>query len=488
MLTRLPQDLVQLVPAPLARRYGIVPLVKQAGKLTLACKRPLDAEVLEEIRFALGCEVKCRFLSADEIDPLLDKHFGGAESTSPATPSYLEKLTSAGGQNGESAQYPFGEGPVKGQVRQMIQRAIEMGASDIHVEPYESTVRVRFRLDGVLKTLGELPLSRKNEVVSRIKILAELDIAEKRRPQDGRIRTRTEEDAVDLRISTLPTAFGEKIVLRVLDRRDVSLELGSLGMEPRQLEDLRWALRRPRGLVLVTGPTGSGKTTTLYAALNELNREGVNVTTIEDPIEYNLAGINQAQVKSDIGFTFAEALRAFLRQDPDVIMVGEIRDKETAQIAVRAALTGHLVLSTLHTNDAPSTTGRLLDMEVPPYLLASSLRMVVAQRLVRKICPQCLSESALDPALRQDLGLDIQKAAGGEGCDTCHETGFQGRTALFEMMSVTPPLREKIAQGARSQELRRIARGEGMASLKEVARRLVTEKVTTLEEALRATA
>lgn len=382
------------------------------------------------------------------------------------------------------------EGPAPSQVRHIIGEAIARGVSDIHIEPYEAQCRVRYRLDGVLHEAGALDPARQSEVTARIKIMAELDIAERRRPQDGRITFASGHrgDAVDLRVSTLPTAFGEKIVLRVLDRSGIELDLGVLGFADREKALFEKTIGRPHGLVLVTGPTGSGKTTTLYAALNALRRPAVNIQTIEDPIEYELPGINQAQVKSDIGFTFAEALRAFLRQDPDIIMVGEIRDRETAEIAIRAALTGHLVLSTLHTNDAPGAAGRLLDMGVPPYLAASSLELVVAQRLVRRVCTGCAKRVSIDEAALGALGLESgTEGAVGEGCPVCNGTGFRGRTAVFEMMAVTEAIAALITEQKSTHVLRRTAQKEGMQSLRTAAAAKVAQGATTSEEAIRRT-
>lgn len=402
------------------------------------------------------------------------------------------------------------EGSAPQQVHQIIQGAIACGASDIHIEPYAETYRVRYRLDGVLHEVAQLALRRQPELTARIKIMAELDIAEKRRPQDGRITVRPNRSAVqrskaqqngsqqngaerpseiDLRVSTLPTAFGEKVVLRVLDRSDITLNLKALGFAEADRTAFEQAIHRPHGMVLVTGPTGSGKTTTLYAALQAVASERLNVQTIEDPIEYEIPGINQAQAHPDIGFAFADALRAFLRQDPDVIMVGEIRDRETAQIAIRAALTGHLVLSTLHTNDAPSAPGRLIDMGVPPYLVASSVTLIMAQRLVRTICPECATPHPIAEEQREALGLSTSVRTGqcGTGCPACHDTGYHGRTAVSEVMPMSKTLARAVSDGEDTSVIRDQAIQEGMRTLRASAAAKVAGGQTTPEEALRHT-
>ncbi|MGF1670625.1 MAG: GspE/PulE family protein [Balneolaceae bacterium] len=383
----------------------------------------------------------------------------------------------------------FGRGPVVRQVNRIIDRAIDEKASDIHFEPYQESFRVRYRLDGVLQTVGELATGQKDAVISRLKIMANLDIAEKRRPQDGRIRLERQTRKIDLRVSTLPTDFGEKIVLRILDKNSQQLDLETLGFEKRNLEIFRRAIRHPYGMILVTGPTGSGKTTTLYAALNELNSQQVNITTIEDPVEYNLEGINQTHVRSDIGLTFSSVLRSILRQDPNIIMVGEIRDCETAEIAIRAALTGHLVFSTLHTNDAPSAITRLLDMGIESFLVASSVRLVMAQRLIRRICTDCKSTKEADPVLIRELGLENRTTSvpAGKGCEACNATGYKGRTALMELMPVSPRLAESISAGAGLHNLKQLAGEEGMINLRMAGIQKIKEGITTPEEVLRET-
>jgi type II secretory ATPase GspE/PulE/Tfp pilus assembly ATPase PilB-like protein len=382
-------------------------------------------------------------------------------------------------------------------VNRIIEEALAQGASDIHIEPFRRQVRVRYRVDGMLRIAGTVDSAQREEVAARIKILADLDIAEKRRPQDGRMTVRPQTsrlpeerlpEEIDLRVSTLPTAHGEKVVLRILDRSDIELDLEALGFEPKERSVFEAAIRRPHGLVLVTGPTGSGKTTTLYAALSALDHSVLNVQTIEDPVEYELAGVNQAQARADIGFGFAEALRAFLRQDPDVVMVGEIRDRDTAEIAIRAALTGHLVLSTLHTNDAASTIGRLLDMGVAPYLVSAAVELAAAQRLVRRVCPDCSSSRPITADERSLLGLpDVQHITEGRGCARCGGTGFRGRTAVFELLPMTDTLSELVAEGAPTHQLRAEARSAGVRPLRAAAAAKVAVGQTTPDEAIRHT-
>lgn len=376
-------------------------------------------------------------------------------------------------------------GSIIKQVEEIIQKAIEFGVSDIHIEPFEKTYRLRYRLDGVLQEIAQLPISQKDALVSRIKILANLDIAEKRRPQDGRIKTKSKKgNDIDLRVSTLPTHYGEKVVMRILDKSHLSLNLENLGFEGEILSQFRKGIHNPYGMILVTGPTGSGKTTSLYAALNELNTDEVNITTIEDPIEYNLEGINQTQVHEEIDLTFANVLRSILRQDPNIIMVGEIRDKETAEIAIRSALTGHLVFSTLHTNDAASAVSRLTDMGVESFLVASSVRLVMAQRLVRKICTDCKESYSPDPIILKDLGMDNQaeELQRGRGCDTCNQTGYKGRTALIEILVVNDEMASLISDDANTGQIRELAKKQGMITLRDTGIQKIKAGLTTVEE------
>ncbi|HET6369845.1 MAG TPA: type IV-A pilus assembly ATPase PilB, partial [Nitrospiria bacterium] len=382
------------------------------------------------------------------------------------------------------------DAPIVKLVNGILVNAVKIGASDIHVEPYETIFRVRYRLDGVMRTAMNLPLKIRNATISRLKIMSKLDIAERRLPQDGRIKLKLgRKKEVDFRVSTLPCLFGEKVVLRILDKANLTLDLTKLGFEQKALDDFTKAVNSPYGMVLVTGPTGSGKTTTLYSALSQINTTEINIMTAEDPVEYNLMGINQVQMKDDIGLNFAAALRSFLRQDPDVVMVGEIRDFETAEIGVKAALTGHLVLSTLHTNDAPSTINRLLNMGIEPFLVASSVILIVAQRLARKICSNCKvadsipAESLVQAGFRSDevSGWTPQK---GKGCEYCSNTGYKGRVALYEVMPIGEEIRELILQGATSDEIKKKAIDVGVKTLRMSGLQKVKEGVTTLEEVL----
>lgn len=451
------------------------------NKLIIGCASVSDEFSLKkELSFITGKDIKIKELDGDRFDQLFEDQYGGSVS-----PDGVSKKPSSF----SSSLKDISTGSVVQQVNTIINQAIDMGASDIHIEPYEQYVRVRYRIDGVLQDVGKIALMHKDAVISRIKVMAHLDIAEKRRPQDGRIRLEKEKHSIDLRISTLPTDFGEKVVLRILDKSNQRLNLKELGFEKENLSKFRKAIHHPYGMILVTGPTGSGKTTTLYAALNELNTEEVNITTIEDPIEYNLHGINQTHVRSDIGLTFSHALRSILRQDPNIIMVGEIRDLETAEIAIRSALTGHLVFSTLHTNDAPSAITRLVDMGIEPFLVASSVRLVMAQRLVRRICTNCKQTYQPGETLLADLELSnhLDLFYKGEGCEQCNGTGFKGRTALFEIMPMSEAISEKVVNHAGGHELQKQAKAEGMVTLREAGIQKVKDGLTTPEEVFRET-
>jgi len=470
-------NLLHLLPAAFIRSRRVIPVAVKGETLEVGVETPPTPDLLEELAFLTGRTVVPVRVAPDEVEAFLEAYPSGVAEDRPEAPP----------PRPVSPRQAHGAGSAVEWVERILSEAIARGASDIHVEPFEASLRVRYRLDGVLQVVETLAPAQRDAVTARLKVLAALDLAETRRPQDGRLRFRSTGRSVDLRVSTLPTAFGEKIVLRVLDRDRLGLDLEALGLSPADLLQLRQALRHPYGLVLVTGPTGSGKTTTLYAALRERNAPGVNITTIEDPVEYDLPGINQVQVRSDIGFTFARALRAFLRQDPDVIMVGEIRDTETAEIAVRAALTGHLVLSTLHTNDAPSAATRLVDMGVAPFLVAAAVRLVVAQRLVRRICPACKQGASPDPAVFAAHGVAPIRCYRGAGCAACRETGYRGRTALFEVMAVSDAVEAQITRRAGTAELRRCVQAEGVRSLQMAGWDRLRAGVTTVEEILRET-
>ena len=485
----LSEDILALLPPETIQQHRIVPLAVRGAVLQVGVDAPPRPTLLRDLAFLTGKTIEPVDMDPAEIDALLGDELlsvtgasAGMPGTAvqPARPALSKRPMAPGGV--------VPQGPVVQQIDGLIERAVEQQASDIHFEPYEAAFRVRYRLDGVLHAVAELSLLQRDAVTSRLKIMADLDIAEKRRPQDGRIRYRHGDRTIDLRVSTLPTDFGEKVVLRLLDKSHLRLDLDRLGFDAPDLKVFRRAIHQPYGFILVSGPTGSGKTTTLYAALNELNTDAVNITTIEDPIEYNLPGINQTHVRADIGLTFAHALRSFLRQDPNIIMVGEIRDRETAEIAIRASLTGHLVLSTIHTNDAPSTVTRLIEMGVEPFLVASSLRLAVAQRLVRRICPDCKEADEPDAVLREAFQRDgIAVVYRGRGCPACHGTGYRGRTALFEVMPIREATEERITQRATGYELRRLAQHEGMRTLREVAVERMGTGITTPEEILRET-
>ncbi len=371
-------------------------------------------------------------------------------------------------------------------VNQLLFEAVKLNASDIHFETFENVFKIRFRIDGVLQENCTLPYIQKDEFIARIKIISDLNIAEKRRPQDGKFSFKADNRTIDIRVSIIPTLYNEKVVLRILDRESILFDLSSLGFQQEELSLYRKRIYSPSGMILVTGPTGSGKTTTLYSTLNELNTPEVNITTIEDPIEYNLQGINQSHIRPDIDFTFASALRSILRQDPDIIMLGEIRDLETAEIAIRSALTGHLVLSTLHTNNAVSTITRLINMGVEKFLVSSSVKMIIAQRLVRKICESCKTEYTPNTSILKELELPVDKTySHGSGCDKCNETGYKGRIAVYEMLDITEKISEMILMNASEIEIRKAAVHQGMKTLKEAARNNVLSGITTPEEIMK---
>ncbi len=537
---------IKVVPGEVARKYGVLPVNKTGATLTIAMGDPTNVFAMDDIKFMTGYNVEPVVASEIALRKAIDKHYGTPRSVvlkertkQSGGPGYSmeasldDVMASSALTMDDMASVGLGElnmdeitgldtgadvDVVKGEEGQEIDlsdltkssesapiikvsnliliEALKAGASDIHVEPYEKEFRVRFRVDGILHNIMALPMRTRDPLISRLKIMAKLDISEKRLPQDGRIkiRLRVEERSrdLDLRVSSVPTHFGEKVVMRLLDKSKLQLDMTQLGFDVDPLRRFKDAIDRPYGIVLVTGPTGSGKTNTLYSAIAALNDPTVNIMTAEDPIEFNLAGINQVQMKEQIGLTFASALRSFLRQDPDIILVGEVRDFETAEIAVKAALTGHLVLSTLHTNDAPSTINRLMNMGIEPFLVATSVNCICAQRLVRRICTQCPEDVETPPQMLIQVGfapdeVKTLRIKRGRGCDRCNQTGYKGRVGLFEVLAFTDEIRDMILSGASSIELKRKAIEEGMISLRMSGLQKIREGATTLEEVLRET-
>jgi type IV pilus assembly protein PilB len=457
---------------------------------------PANIFALDDIKFITGCEVQTCVASEAAVRQAIDRLYDSHDSLASVMKEFnedLEVVEDAEEEGGNLTDITSEEAPVVKLVNSLLADAIKKKASDIHIEPFDKTIRVRFRIDGVLYEMMSPPHRLKSAIVSRLKIMAELDIAERRVPQDGRIKLRIQKKNIDLRVSTLPTIYGEKIVMRILDKGNLRIDLTQLGMEESGLKRVIRAVEQPYGMVLVTGPTGSGKTTTLYSALTRINKPNVNIMTAEDPVEYNLDGINQVNINEEVGLTFAASLRAFLRQDPNIIMVGEIRDVETASIAVKAALTGHLVLSTLHTNDAPSTLNRLVDMGVEPFLVASSTNLIMAQRLIRRVCQACKQPVMLHPEVVQELGLGPGEmedlvAHEGTGCVECNNTGYKGRVGLYEVMPITPGIREMILNRDSTTEIRSLAMQEGMLTLRGNAILNLRRGITTAEEVLKETA
>src|SRR6478735_5142096 len=491
-------DVLQLVPAELAKRHQLLPVNRAGATLIVAMSDPSNIYAIDDLKFRTGLNIEVVVASEVAIDEAITRYYEKQVSYDDVLGDIDADAVELGGDDDDvnvlDLEKASGEAPVIKLCNVILLNAIKKRASDIHIEPYEKAFRVRYRIDGVLyEEQPPLPLKLKAAVTSRIKIMAQLDISERRLPQDGRIKLKLGKDKeMDFRVSVLPTLFGEKIVLRLLDKSNLQLDMTKLGFEEKQLADFMKAIHLPFGMVLVTGPTGSGKTTSLYSALQELNKTTRNISTAEDPVEYNLMGINQVQMHEDVGLNFATALRAFLRQDPNIIMVGEIRDFETAEIAVKAALTGHLVLSTLHTNDAPSTVSRLLNMGVEPFLVTASVNLILAQRLARKICTECKQPIETNVKALVDLGIkadeaDSVKVFRGRGCKVCNNTGYKGRIGLYEVMEITEELRELILVGASGLELRRKAVDEGMLTLRQSGLRKVKDGVTTLDEVVRET-
>jgi len=491
-----PPEVIRLIPSTLVQRHHLIPINLSGSSLTVAMSDPSNLVAINEVKFLTGYDVKVAVACVSSITAAIEKYYEGSnydEVLGAFEGEDVELVESADEVDLKELERATEDAPVVRLVNAILTSAIKRRASDVHLEPYETMFRVRLRVDGVLEEIMRPPVKLKNAITSRVKIMASLDIAERRLPQDGRIKLKLGRgQEMDFRVSVLPTLFGEKIVLRLLDKSNLQLDMTKLGFEDAALNDFKDAISKPYGMVLVTGPTGSGKTTTLYSALSELNKIGSNISTAEDPVEFNLLGINQVQIHEEIGFSFANALRAFLRQDPDIIMVGEVRDFETAEIAIKAALTGHLVLSTLHTNDAPSTINRLLNMGVEPFLVASSVNLIMAQRLARVICTGCKAPVELPPQALLDIGMRREEIGSftcfqGVGCSQCNGTGFRGRVALYEVMPVSEELRDLVLNGASASEIKRCAVGLGMKTLRQSGITKLKEGVTTVGEVVRVT-
>ena len=512
---------IKLIPAETAQKYQIIPLSRAGATLTIAMTDPTNVFAMDDIKFMTGYNVEPVVASETAVGDAITRYYAlakpaatgggtglmsGASALEMATKT-MEEMSVSGPEDvevleeleeisAESLERQGGEAPVIKLVNVVLMSAIQKGASDIHIEPYEKEFRVRYRVDGILYNIMAPPMKMRDAITSRIKIMAKLDIAEKRLPQDGRIKIRFSDNGnskdIDFRVSCLPTLFGEKIVMRLLDKDKLMLDMTKLGFEQESLTRFEAAIQKPWGMVLVTGPTGSGKTNTLYSSMAKVNTPETNIMTAEDPVEFNLPGINQVQVRESIGLNFAAALRSFLRQDPNIILVGEIRDFETAEIAVKAALTGHLVLSTLHTNDAPSTINRLMNMGIEPFLVASSVNLICAQRLVRRICANCKADHPTPAQALVQAGFSAEDAKSvvpkkGNGCEKCNQTGYKGRVGLYEVMDITDELRELVLVGASGLELRRKAIEEGMLTLRMSGLRKVKDGLTTIEEVARET-
>ncbi len=494
-------DIIKLIPKEMIKKHYVIPINRFGNTLILAVDDPTDITAIDDIKFYTGYNIEVVISSSKDINILIDKIFDNASAVDSISSDFnldaveyeSESDDDVAAADIRAIEKETQEGPIVKLVNYILTEAVKKKVSDIHIEQFEKSFRVRYRLDGVLSEFMKLPMKMRSAIVSRLKIMSNLNIAERRLPQDGRIKLKYDKNKeIDFRVSFLPTLFGEKVVLRLLDKSNLQLDLKVLGFEKRELDLFYQAINKPYGMILVTGPTGSGKTTTLYSALSELNKIDVNISTAEDPVEYNLEGINQVQIRENVGLTFAAALRSFLRQDPDIILVGEMRDLETAAIGVKAALTGHLVLSTLHTNDAPGTVTRLVDMGIEPFLLSNSLLLVVAQRLARKICQNCKKEVkvAKDVLLRYGVKedeVDTFRVFKGEGCDICNGTGCKGRVALYEVMPITESMKDIIAKGATSLEIKNNAQLDGMKTLREVGLMKVNQGLISLEEVSRVT-
>ncbi len=506
-------SVIKLIPSETANKYQIIPISRTGATLTIAMTDPTNVFALDDIKFMTGYNVEPVVASETAVADAIAKYYqaNGRNGNSGGCQQPRDRHQGAGGLRSNddvevledleeldvaSLERQSGEAPVIRLVNLMLMSSIQKGASDIHIEPYEREFRMRYRIDGILYNVMQPPMKFRDAITSRIKIMAKLDIAEKRLPQDGRIKIRYNDNGqskeIDFRVSCLPTLFGEKIVLRLLDRDKLMLDMTKLGFEAESLRRFENAIAKPWGMVLVTGPTGSGKTNTLYSSISKLNTAETNIMTAEDPVEFNLPGVNQVLVRDQIGLNFAAALRSFLRQDPNIILVGEIRDFETAEIAVKASLTGHMVLSTLHTNDAPSTISRLMNMGIEPFLVASSVNLICAQRLVRRLCANCKAQHAQPPQSLIEVGFSSEDAHSvvpfePKGCDKCNNTGYKGRVGLYEVMEVSEQLRELVLVGASALELRRKALEEGMITLRMSGLQKVKAGMTSVEEVVRET-
>lgn len=493
MASTIPQDVINTIPKNIAQKHNIIPVAQKNGLLIVAISDPLDINTLEDLRFTLNINVKCVLATKNNIKDAIKKYYYREKSVS--FDGYLDGFKSIIASVDESVDYKFGaekesEAPIVKLVTYIIDEAVKSRASDIHIEPLPGRVRIRYRIDGVCQEVHSIKKRIHEALISRIKILSNIDITEKRKPQDGRISSEVGEKPIDIRVSTIPTTGGESIVMRILEKSTVLVQLKSMGFSTHDYNNLKRVLKKPNGIFLITGPTGSGKSTTLYAALNEVDRSEKKIITVEDPIEYNLSGINQCQVNEAIGLTFPSILRSVLRQDPNIIVIGEIRDVETAEIAVTSALTGHFVISTLHTNDAPSAITRLSDMGIKPFLISSSIQAILAQRLVRVICPKCKVPWKTDKEVLAMLSINNIDVGDtefyhGTGCEYCNRTGYRGRKAIFEFMCVNTEMREAIFKNAGIHELRKIAHLNGMTTLAEDGLRSARAQITTLEEVIR---
>ncbi|MFQ3573995.1 MAG: type IV-A pilus assembly ATPase PilB [Thermodesulfovibrionales bacterium] len=507
-------NLLKLIPYETAKRYQLIPISKEGGALKIAISDPSNTLAIDDVKFITSMKVSVYVASESSILSAIEKYYSQkdqkkilidsktAQGTKKSDEPLVEDLSKVIGsamedltvvEEKDEAPVEHVDAPIVKLVNGILMNALRSRASDIHIEPSEEMLRVRYRIDGVLQPVLKLPVKMKNAITSRIKIMSHLDISERRLPQDGRIKLKIGGDReIDFRVSTLPTIFGEKIVMRLLDKSNLQLELNKLGFDEKQLLDFLEAIEKPYGMILVTGPTGSGKTTTLYSALSHLNKPGVNIMTAEDPVEYNFFGINQVQMKEEIGLNFAAVLRSFLRQDPDIILVGEIRDFETAEIAIKAALTGHLVLSTLHTNDAPSTITRLVNMGIEPVLISTSVILILAQRLARRICTTCKTEDNVSEKVLIKLGCTPEEAKDmkcyiGKGCPECNNTGYRGRLAIHEIMPIKEEIKELILSGASAAEIKKEAIRLGMSTLRKSGINKIKQGLTTIEEVLRVT-